>query len=277
MSDGSMSIENLILLAKKQGLTTISIADQDSAGALGRAQIIGKRYGVDVLPGIEFSSTDPSTGREIHILCYLGEVLDRLAGLCHANVSKRKIAGMRMLSKLMQRFQVNEKLVEEYSKSSSCIYPQHLMHVLVECGYTDRIFGSLYEELFNPESENNIYVTAHFPSPKDVIDAIHQAGGVAVLAHPSVCEVCNMVDELLSYGLDGVEVFHTSNTRDDQKNLLALAKSENILVTGGSDFRGIYSNPSVTMGQEQVNDAQINSLLTYKSRLRRARRQTTAV
>ncbi len=273
LSHGSMGIGEVVSLAKKQGMTTIAITDQDCLGGTERGRIMGDRYGITVIPGVEMSCTDPGTSREVHILCYLLESPDRLEGLCHRNLQIRKRASQYMLLKLIQRYPISAELVQECAKGSTCIYPQHMLRALMESGLTDRIYGEAYEELFTPASPDNILVHPKFPSPAEVIEAIHQSGGVAVLAHPGKDGVADLLPELISAGLDGIEIYHGSNTREEQKRLLALAKSENILVTGGSDFRGMYGNGCITIGREQVNDSQVNSLLNYKSRVRRTRRQ----
>ncbi|MDR1928216.1 MAG: PHP domain-containing protein [Oscillospiraceae bacterium] len=272
LSDGSMGIDHLIALAKKQGIATIAVTDQDCLAGVVRARIIGERHGVQVIPGVELSCTNPANGKEVHMLCYLSESPDRLEGLCKSNLSVRKRASQHMLLKLMQRYPIDAELVQEYAKGSTCVYPQHMVRALLESGLTDHMYGGVFQELFHAESADNILVHPRFPSPLEALEAIHQSGGIAVLAHPGENDAAGLLDELIAAGLDGVEVYHRSNPRELQKQLLALAKNENILVTGGSDFRGMYSCGCVTVGHEQVNDSQVNSVLTYKSRMRRTRR-----
>ncbi|MCL2106471.1 MAG: PHP domain-containing protein [Oscillospiraceae bacterium] len=276
LSNGSMGIDDLIVLAKNQGIATISIVDQDCQGGTVRGRVIGERYGVQVIPGVEISCTDPNTDREVHMLCYLSDSPNRLEGLCKQNLLARKRASHYMLAKLIQRYSVSAELVQECARGSTCVYPQHMLRALLECGLTDRIYGEAYERLFRPESRENILVQARFPSPFEVMEAIHQSGGLAVLAHPGENGAGGLLEELIARGLDGIEIYHSANSREEQKRLLALAKNENILVTGGSDFRGMYSPGCVTVGHEQVNDSQVTSLLNYKSRVRRIRKQQPA-
>ena len=272
LSMGSMGIDDLILLAKKRDVSTIAITDQDCQAGTIRGRVIGERHGVTVIPGVEFSCTNPRNGREAHLLCYLSDSPDRLEGLCRSNLVARKRAAQHMLVKFVQRFSVGPELVQECAKGSTCVYPQHMMRALMESGLTDRIYGDIYQQLFSPESPHNILCPARFPSPFDVLEAIHQSGGIAVLAHPGENGAMELLEDLIQAGLDGVEVFHSANSREEQKNLLAIAKNANMLVTGGSDFRGMYGRGCVTVGQEQVNDSQVSSLLTYKSRMRRAKK-----
>jgi len=271
-----MGIDDLILLAKKRGISTIAITDLDCQAGTIRGRVIGERHDVAVIPGVEISCTDPQSGQEVHMLCYLSDSPDRLEGLCHANILTRKKAAQYMLMKFVQLFPVEPSLVNECARGATCLYPQHMMRALMESGLTDRIHGDIYRELFTQESGKNILYTARFPSPLEVLEAIHQSGGIAVLAHPAENGAMGLLEDLVRAGLDGVEVFHSANSREEQKQLLALAKAENMLVTGGSDFRGMYGVGCVTVGHEQVNDAQVSSLLSYKSRMHRARRQQVA-
>jgi len=268
---GSMGIDDLIVLAKKRGLSHIAITDQDCMAGTVRGRVIGERHGVTVIHGTELSCSAPD-GRELHMLCYLSDSPNRLEGLCYSNIMTRKKAAQYMLLKFVKRFSVSPELVQECAKGATCFYPQHMMRALLESGLTDRIYGDIYHELFTAESPRNILYPAKFPTPLEVLEAVHQAGGIAVLAHPGEAGAIDHLDELIAAGLDGVEVYHSANDRDMQKKLLGIAKNANMLVTGGSDFRGMYGPGFVTVGHEQVNDSQINSLLTYKSRMRRAKR-----
>lgn len=92
MSDGSMGIEEMIATAKRRGLTAIAITDHDAIAGATRAVMIGKRQGIEVLPGIEFSATDPRTKGKVHILGYLCDSPDRLEGLCRQIAAGRRTA-----------------------------------------------------------------------------------------------------------------------------------------------------------------------------------------
>jgi len=267
LSMGSMGIDDLIALAKAQGVTHLAIVDQDCMAGTVRARLLGERHGIAVLHGVELSCS-VADGREVHLLCYLAENPGRLEGLCHQNLTARQQAMKAIVAKFLRRFPVSLELVKECARGSTCIYPQHLMRALMESGLADRFCGELYRELFDLASRRNILCPAEFSSPQEVLQAIHQAGGVAVLAHPGEnSHALDMLDELIAAGLDGIEVVHPANSRDIQKQLLSVAKAEEMLVTGGSDFRGMYG--TATVGHTQMNDAQLALLLSYKSRMKR--------
>jgi predicted metal-dependent phosphoesterase TrpH len=270
LSDGSLGIDDLIILAKKQGITKIAITDHDCLAGTVRGRLIGGRHGITVIPGLELSSTDAKRNRKVHILCYLADSPDRLEGLCRRNLTARKRAGQHMVIRVAKRFPTTPELIVKCASGSTNIYKQHIMHALMECGMTDQIFGDLYDELFSPESENNIIVNAKFPEPKEIIDAIHDAGGIAVLAHPFIFDNIDLLEELVPLGLDGVEVWHPLCTEDEMDYLKTVANKHNLLMTGGSDFHGMYTKTKVSLGAVMTPDENVRQLLSYKARKRRA-------
>ena len=276
LSDGSLGIEDLILLASRSGIDTIAITDHDCQAGTVRGKIIGKRHGVEVIPGVELSSYDPEHDMNISILCYLAENPNRLEGLCRKNSLARRKASQLMVVKASQRFPISSELVLKCASGSTNIYKQHIMHALMECGYTTDFYGDLHDELFDPKSENNILVQPKYPEPKEVIDAIHEAGGVALVAPPGRSGVLAVLDELVEMGLDGIEVWTPENTEEQTQAFFDYAKKNNLLMTGGSDFHGLYSRKANTIASYSTPDENLAALKTFQARQRRARRKAEA-
>jgi phosphoribosyl 1,2-cyclic phosphate 1,2-diphosphodiesterase len=273
LSDGSMGIDDLIILAKKQGVDKIAITDHDCLAGTVRGRLIGERHGVTVIPGVEISATDSKRGRKVHLLCYLSDSPNRLEGLCRDNLVKRKRASQHMVIKVSQRYPTTPEMIVKCASGSTNIYKQHIMHALMECGVTDQIFGSLYDELFSRESDINVVVDAKFPEPSEILEAIHEAGGIAVLAHPCLFDSLELLDELIALGLDGIEVWHPQCSEKQIDCLKAIANKHNLLMTGGSDFHGMYTNGKVSIGDLITPDEQMSQLLSYKARQRRAQQK----
>lgn len=272
LSDGSVGIEDLILLAKRTGLETIAITDHDCLAGTVRGVVYGERQGIRVIPGVEISCLDYERGnRRVHLLAYLSDHPDRLEGICHRNVELRKKAGQLMALKASARYPISLDLVQKCAAGSTNIFKQHIMHALMECGYTSTIFGDLFDELFSSKNPDNITVKLLFPDCREVLEAIHEAGGIAVLAHPSAYNSFDLLDELIPLGLDGVEVYHPSADVDTSAYLYRKAKARSLLVTGGSDFHGMYNSRNVRLGDYTVSDEQVEELLNYKSKMRRRR------
>ena len=268
-----MGIEDLIALAVKSGIKTISITDHDCLAGTVRAQILAKRYDINVIPGVELTCTDKKRGAKAHILCYYPEKPERLESLCHKNSLARKTAGRVMAVRVAEKFPVAPEFIVKCATGSTNIYKQHIMQALMECGYTTTIFGELYDKLFSADSSESVRVNTNYSSPEETIRIIHEAGGIAVLAHPGMYNNFELLEELVGEGLDGVEVWHPENTPEQQKELEAFAKKHKLLMTGGSDFHGAYNAKPVVLGQCGPDDAHVEALMTYKAKLRRKQKK----
>ncbi|MCH4240100.1 MAG: PHP domain-containing protein [Oscillospiraceae bacterium] len=260
MSDGTVSIEELVLLAKKRGLSAVAVTDHDTFAGAGRAVIYGKRKGIEVVPGAEFSTLDGKTGRKVHILCYFCPHPDRLLGLCRDIAQARKRAVLIMLHKVLKLYPVPVDMVMHRAQGSTNIFKQHIMHALMDAGYADSIYGEIYHHLFDPE-EGVAYLPVHYPETRDVIRQIHEAGGVAVLAHPAEYDSYDILLELsASRVIDGIEISHPRTKPEDVKGFCALAKQYGLAMTGGSDFHGMYSRQMNPVGSYQTEDDQLQLL-----------------
>ena len=276
LSDGTLGIDDIIILAKNSGVTTLAVTDHDSLAGTVRAAIIGERHGVNVIPAVEFSATDSKRKAKAHILCYLPDTPERLEGLCKSNTEKRKRAARIMVAKVANKFPVTPELIMKCATGSTNIYKQHIMQALMECGYTTTIFGDLYNMLFKKESRINVLMEATYPEPVEIIEAIHEAGGIAVLAHPGFYDNFELLEELIPQGLDGVEVWHPENTPEQQELLINIAKKHDLLMTGGSDFHGAYNAYPIKLGEYGPDEDNVAKLLSYKARKRRKLKKQAA-
>ena len=177
LSDGSVGIEDLIVIANKSGINTIAITDHDCIAGTVRGQVIGKRYGVTVIPAVELSAFDNEAGKSVHIISYLADSPDRLEAICRKTSVARKRAGQIMMLKVAARFPITSEFIINHASGSTNLYKQHIMHALMDAGYTDELFGELYHKLFSTDSENNILAPTKYPDVQTVIDEIHGAGG----------------------------------------------------------------------------------------------------
>lgn len=273
LSDGTMGIEDLIVHAVKAGIKTISITDHDCLAGTVRAQILSKRYNINVIPGVEFTCTDKKRASKAHILCYYPDKPERLESLCHKNSLARKTAGRVMAVRVAERFPIAPEFIVKCATGSTNIFKQHIMQALLECGYTTTIFGELFDKLFSSSSEENILVNANYTSPEETIKVIHEAGGIAVLAHPGMYNNFELLEELTEIGLDGVEVWHPDNTEEQQQQLISFAKKHKLLMTGGSDFHGAYNSRAVKVGDYGPADEYVEELISYKAKMRRKQKK----
>ncbi len=273
LSDGSVGIEDIILIAQKSGIDTIAITDHDCIAGTVRGQVIGKRYGVNVITAVEISGFDFEAGKKVHILSYLADAPDRLEAICRKTSVARKRAGQIMMLKVAARFPITSEFIISHASGSTNLYRQHIMHALMDAGYTDKLFGDLFHTLFDEDSESNVLAPTKYPDVETVIKEIHGAGGIAVLAHPGKFNNFEELDKYLDLGLDGIEVWSPFNDDEQTQQLTDYCKKHKLLMTGGSNFHGTYGEKTVTIGSYTTPKEHLDKLMGYKAKKKRAQRK----
>lgn len=260
-SDGSDPAGEVVLMAKLRGLSAVAVTDHDTFSGVGEAVSCGEKYGIRVIPGAEFSSTDAATGRKAHILCYLCSNPDRLDDLCRATCEARRKAGEAMLEKVMALYPISAEMVLSRAGRSASLFKQHIMHALIDAGYAHEFFGDVFHQLFSAKG-GKAYVKVEYPEVHDVIEQIHRAGGLAVLAHPGEYDSYALLDSLsVSRLIDGVEVRHPRSKEGDEQRFARIARENGLLMTGGTDFHGMYCKNPMPVGTCTATDEQLEQLI----------------
>ncbi|MBQ8684002.1 MAG: PHP domain-containing protein [Clostridia bacterium] len=266
ISDGSMGIDEIIAIARRRGLNTISITDHDAVAGATRAGVIGKRQGVEIVHGVEFSAWDSDRGRRVHILGYMCDAPDRLEGMCRQINANRRVSSTEMVKKVLRYYPIVPDSIVRCASGSTNVFKQHIMHALIDAGYADSFYGDVYHKLFSPEG-GCAYVSTTYPDVREIIDLIHSAGGLAVLAHPTVYDSISIMEELTEAGLlDGVEVWHHSADDATVDMLQGFATDHELLMTGGSDFHGMYANKPRPLGSYGAPDGTVQLMKAYKNK-----------
>lgn len=261
LSDGSMSIEDVIAQAKRTGIDWISITDHDTMASFSRADVLGKREGVKILHGVELSAWDKERNSKVHILCYAPRKPDRLEGLCLKSCEIRKECSKEMMAKVMEKFPITQESILKHTTSSKSIFKQHIMRALIDYGYALEFYGELDSQLFNPRN-GCCYVEREYPDVHFVINLIHTAGGAAVMAHPAQYDNIELLEELASKGMiDGVETDHYSADEAYRRELKAIADRYELICTGGSDFHGLYNSVPTHLGSGTTTKENLDRIL----------------
>ncbi|MFC0525122.1 PHP domain-containing protein [Pontibacillus salicampi] len=245
-SDNTMSISEVIYHAKENGITHLAITDHDTTAGLAEAEQIGIEAGVTIIAGIEISAYDYKRDKRAHILGYhVSADNEELYHLCNPMVKKRHFASYEMVQKIAKAgYDVSWEEVQAYAKHSTSVYKQHIMHALMDKGYTDRIYGPLYKTLFakgTAETEEGLaYTPIDYLDAIDAIRTINDIGGIAVLAHPAQFDNYEAVEEWTKHGLKGIEVYHPDHDEGLEAKTKQYAKTYGLIQTGGSDFHGGY-------------------------------------
>lgn len=266
LSDGSLGMEEVIAQAKRIGLDFISITDHDTMSSVSRAKILGERYGVQTIAGVELTAWDKTRNRKVHILCYAPQKPDRLEGICRKCSEIRQSCAKETVANVLKLYPITSEDITKHLSGSKSIYKQHILHALIEYGYSTHFYGKLNDELFN-EQTGSCIVEREYPDVNYVLELIHSARGAAVLAHPMVYDSVDLIDDLAKNGkIDGIEVYHYSADEEQQAMLLAKANEYDLIVTGGSDFHGLYNMRPTHLGMYTTDKENIDRILRLCSK-----------
>lgn len=247
-SDGTLTPTMIVEKAKKMGFKAIAITDHDTIDGIYEGIEAGQKYGIEVIPGIEFNTY--AHGREIHILGYLFNMKnDKFIVLMDYLKKIRRKRVTEIISKLRNLgFSITMEEVVERNINSSAIGRPHIAKLMVEKGYVFSL-----REAFEKYIGINCpaYVYRHKLTPQEAVKEIVDAKGIPVMAHPFLVGDDSIIDELIPAGLMGLEVYHTDHYQEQSEHYLRLARKYNLLVTGGSDDHGALKGKTL-MGKVRL-------------------------
>jgi len=234
-SDGCLSPSDVVQRVLDSGMAFFSITDHNSLGALRGAGAALPADGPEFILGVEVSA-QPDPEYELHLLGYGFDETDAgLQGLCR-RVRQAKGKQLRAIVRSLRHvgIYVDEQRLMA-GEDESYVGRPVLAELLVRQGVvntTNQAFA-LYLRAGAPT-----YVPMEHVRPEDGIEAIHGAGGLAVLAHPTIDTVDRWIKPLADMGLDGVEVYRPGIAGNEQLYVEKAAEQFGMFVTGGSDAHG---------------------------------------
>ncbi len=233
-SDGSLSPEEVVRCASERGLCCIAITDHDSVSGIDEAIKAGKKYDIEVIPGVEVSAEEGN--KEMHMLGYCMDYKDPIF--------------LEFLGKIRQdRIERLHKMIEALNGHGFNIDPEDVLKFVGDISIS-RLHIARYMEAKALISNWRVafkkyigdtkpcYVSSFRYTSQMVMDAIKNAKGVPVVAHPVVNRLDAILPRLIEEGLQGVEVFHTEQSGSTAKRYKKFAIDNNLIITGGSDCHG---------------------------------------
>ena len=239
-SDGTDSPTQLINKALAAGISVLGLTDHDSISGWQEA-ITALRPGISLVPGAEISC-QTSDGISVHILGLLfdSENLE-LMGTMQATRENRHGRMAKIITRLNEAgIDISMQDVLDQLAEGATLGRPHLADALVKKGVVASRDEAFTQMLHN---KSKYYVSHYSPLPEAAIKMIKAAGGVSVIAHPMASHRGRTISletfgSLIDAGLDGVEVDHRDHSPDEKTQLIELAKQNNLVMTGASDYHG---------------------------------------
>ncbi len=250
ISDGSVTPSELVIEAKKAGLSACAITDHDCA--LGAAEFMSgcKSEGIEGVPGIELSA---EYSGQMHIvglyIDYNNRIFNEKAERLRCS---REIRNLEMIERCCHEglYITKEELLNiDGVESLEGVGRPHFAKIFVDKGYV-RDKNEAFEKYL--KKGNPCYCPRKLYPPEECIEMIHNAGGIAILAHPVLIEknfdkLYDIVKELKNKGLDGMECNYSINDDEFTKGSIELCEKLDLLKSGGSDFHG-ENKPGLMLG-----------------------------
>jgi 3',5'-nucleoside bisphosphate phosphatase len=232
-SDGRATPEELVAIAKAADLQAVAVTDHDTLEGLAAADIAAREHGIDLIHGIELSTIDGS--REVHLLglhlVHTEPLRERLIAVLAARIDR----AVEMVERLNKHgMPVTMEMVEREANGGAVGRP-HVARALIAGGWARDMRDAFDRWLGDgkPACVGKLRVEL-----ADGIAFIHDAGGVAIWAHPQAEGNRDRIERFAGLGLDGVEVRHPSHNSEDIARLSALCEHFSLLKSGGSDWHG---------------------------------------
>ena len=234
-SDGKYSPRELVRIAWEEGYRALAVTDHDTVTANPEVEACCRELGMEYIFGAEFTSGpfhivaldfDPEYPE---MRAYLEKMVER-----QQHETKTVLGWAQEKGALTG---ITWEDVVEHNQGISWLCNEHVFQTMKAKGLlSDRDYYDFYVTHFYLQ-RREVTPLHNFLAPKEMIDLIRRAGGIAILAHPH--QQLDRVEELISYGLQGIEVYHPDMLLEEQRQALAIAYEKGLFISGGTDHSGL--------------------------------------
>jgi 3',5'-nucleoside bisphosphate phosphatase len=234
-SDGTYTPRELAAQARAHGLDAVALTDHDTVEGCTPMALACEQEGLEFIPGTEL--TAEADDRELHLIGYFIDITNPRLLMETAQFQTVRQERIREMVARLNRMNIPLRS-EAVFALANCQSPgrPHVGRALVQAGVC-----STMDEAFNRflKKHRPAWVPKFKISAPMAIELIHQAGGLAVVAHPGLNRQDDVIPQLVEAGLDGLECYHSKHTPAACEHYVQLAQEHGLLVTGGSDCHGM--------------------------------------
>lgn len=232
-SDGSDPPVEVARRAAALGIAAIALTDHDTVAGNTACRVEAERLGVEFLDGVEISAG--IRDKEFHIL---GLGVDPGSPELIATlrmVEENRVKRAHLIMKKLQALDIPIDPERVFARGEGASGRMHIAQELHEMGYADTVQAAFDTYIGGGKKA---FIPKKTLSIEAAITGIHNAGGLAFLAHPGIGNTKQWLPKLMAFAFDGVEAFHSKHTPGQVDEFITLAQENGLLVTGGSDCHG---------------------------------------
>jgi 3',5'-nucleoside bisphosphate phosphatase len=237
VSDGQLGPGDVARSAAEAGVTVMSLTDHDGVAGVEEATAVAEELGIENVPATEMSCVHQYS-EDLHICGYWVDV-ERIQPACDRAQQERVDRAKEIIERLNSHgVEVTFEAAVEKAGAADAIGRPHI----AKAAGAGPDLGPFFEEYLVPGAK--AFVSRKWPSAEQAVEIIHDAGGVAVVAHPywdvqDPAQVRDLVESLVrDVGLDGIETFYPPHTKEQTRHCLELCEEFGLVATGSSDFHG---------------------------------------
>lgn len=242
-SDGTLPPESVVAAAHAAGVEALALTDHDTLAGVARAVEAGRSLGVRVVPGVELSAHDGDS--EIHILALHVTRLGLIEKRLEKFREERHFRAARIVERLRALgMDVTVEMVLQEAGDAAVGRP-HIARAMIRAGAA-RDFREAFDRYLG--SGRPAFVAKPRLEVSEAISIVHEAGGLAIWAHPGGDGRRARLEPYVEMGMDGVEIRHPSHLLEDMNRLAALSEFFKLVPSGGSDWHGTAEGPRMIGG-----------------------------
>ncbi len=266
-SDGELSPEELIILAIDSNIKTLGITDHDTIEGIKRVNRDSEyiiKSGIEIIDGIELTcKTDH--GR-MHMLGY---GIDLNNHDLNQIMSELRDNSINSVLSIMEQIKRDYGIRFKYEDIKALVNANHnlgrpdLAKLCIKNGYANSVQDAFDKYLI--DAYNKTRHSTKGLAYQECLELIINSGGIPVLAHPKSLELSEkefliLLRDMIKLGLQGIEVYHSSHSKEEMEYYLNIAKQYDLLISGGTDYHGKTVKPDIELGCGKNNNIKIKQL-----------------
>ncbi len=257
-SDGTVAPEEIIQLALDKNLQGLSITDHDTIQAYEQAAPFAQAKGLPLISGVEFSTVHDQTS--VHILAYSFSLTSPIIHNFCEQHHQRRLHRIHVILEKLRACGIPLSLEDLTLQTSPHSFGRpHIAVALMKKGYVHTIQQAFQQYLGEGKP---CFVPSEGFSIEETLELIHQANGLAVIAHPHLIDKPKILKDLLSMKFDGIEGYYSRFPQTEHDRWIKIGAHRGWIITGGSDFHGTIK-PTIPLGCSWVNAETFQTLYQH--------------